>query len=242
MFASKRSNASRCGSLDVADDTMMFRDSPAGIQECEFAGRLQRRISSHTEGFAPPAPSGRHLADPAVSLGGMGTPGLPAYATRDWPAHDEALARRCALSIRCASGYRVAMSGRSVRSRGRAGTAAPSGLRGRQRACSDAAVRTCPAMKVPFGMAMRPDDRPCRKPAAAGRPDLAGAGPRHAVPPPRDAGREDPPPRLRGPAAPAGPLPGRAMGCPAGQWAAPGGAFGAGPTSTARQPIAGRSS
>ncbi len=51
----------------------------------------------------------------------------------------------------------------------------------------------------------------------------------------------DPPPRLRGPAAPAGPLPGRAMGCPAGQWAAPGGAFGAGSTPTARQAVAGRS-
>jgi hypothetical protein len=58
--------------------------------------------------------------------------------------------------------------------------AAPTGRRGRQRNCSDAAIQTCLTMKVLFGMALRQTTArgaaaiiPPRKNAKPWKPDIA---------------------------------------------------------------------
>lgn len=61
--------------------------------------------------------------------------------TRNWPAYNEALKRRGSLTI----WFDPAMSWDAV----------PTGRRGRQQTYSDAAVQTCPTMKVLFGVALR---------------------------------------------------------------------------------------
>src|SRR6056297_2540565 len=71
----------------------------------------------------------------------MSRPTHPTCRTRNWPAYDEALKRRGSLTIR----FDPTMTR----------DAAPTGRRGRQRTCSDAAIQTCLSMKVPFGMALR---------------------------------------------------------------------------------------
>ena len=71
----------------------------------------------------------------------MSRPTPPAYKTRNWPAYNEALKRRGSLTI----WFDPAMTWE----------AAPTGKRGRQPDCSDAAIQTCLTMKVLFGMALR---------------------------------------------------------------------------------------
>jgi hypothetical protein len=71
----------------------------------------------------------------------MSRPTPPAYKTWNWPAYDKALKRRGSLTI----WFDPAMTCE----------AAPTGKRGRQPACSDAAIQTCLTMKVLFGMALR---------------------------------------------------------------------------------------
>ncbi len=71
----------------------------------------------------------------------MSRPPPPAYKTRNWPAYNEALKRRGSLTI----WFDPEMSWDAV----------PTGRRGRQPTYSDAAIRTCLSMKVPFGMALR---------------------------------------------------------------------------------------
>ena len=71
----------------------------------------------------------------------MSRPTPPTYKTRTWPAYNEALRRRGSLTI----WFDPEMSG----------DAAPTGRRGRQQTCSDAAIQTCLSMKVLFGMALR---------------------------------------------------------------------------------------
>ena len=61
--------------------------------------------------------------------------------TRTWPACNEALKRRGALAIW--------FDPELTRE------AAPTGRRGRQQTCSDAAIQTCRTVKVLFGMALR---------------------------------------------------------------------------------------
>ena len=63
------------------------------------------------------------------------------YKTRNWPAYNEALKRRGSLTI----WFDPEISWE----------AAPTGQRGRQPSCSDAAIQTCLTMKVLFGMALR---------------------------------------------------------------------------------------
>jgi len=65
----------------------------------------------------------------------------PTYKTRNWPAYNEVLKRRGSLTI----WFDPAMTW----------DAAPTGKRGRQPDDSDAAIQTCPTMKVLFGMALR---------------------------------------------------------------------------------------
>src|SRR6056297_2402087 len=71
----------------------------------------------------------------------MSRPTHPTCRTRNWPAYNEALKRRGSLTI----WFDPTMTR----------DAAPTGRRGRQRTCSDAAIQTCPSMKVLFGMALR---------------------------------------------------------------------------------------
>jgi hypothetical protein len=71
----------------------------------------------------------------------MSRPTPPAYRTKNWPAHNEALKRRGSLTIWFDPGMTW--------------EAAPTGRRGRQRDDSDAAIQTCLTMKVLFGMALR---------------------------------------------------------------------------------------
>jgi hypothetical protein len=71
----------------------------------------------------------------------MSRPKPPTYKTRNWPAYNEALKRRGSLTI----WFDPAMTWE----------AAPTGKRGRQQDCSDAAIQTCLTMKVLFGMALR---------------------------------------------------------------------------------------
>jgi hypothetical protein len=71
----------------------------------------------------------------------MSRPTPPTYKTRNWPAYNEALKRRGSLTI----WFDPAMTWE----------AAPTGKRGRQRDCGDAAIQTCLTMKVLFGMAPR---------------------------------------------------------------------------------------
>ena len=71
----------------------------------------------------------------------MSRPTPPAYKTRNWPAYNNALKRRGSLTI----WFDPAMTWE----------AAPTGKRGRQPDCSDAAIQTCLTMKVLFGMALR---------------------------------------------------------------------------------------
>ena len=71
----------------------------------------------------------------------MSRPPPPAYKTRNWPACNEALKRRGALTV----WFDPEMSWE----------AAPTGKRGRQPDYSDAAIQTCLTMKVLFGMALR---------------------------------------------------------------------------------------
>ncbi|WP_354001998.1 IS5 family transposase, partial [Stagnihabitans tardus] len=68
-------------------------------------------------------------------------PTFPAYKTRNWPEYNEALKRRGSLTI----WFDPAMTWE----------AAPTGKRGRQPDYCDAAIQTCLAMKVLFGMALR---------------------------------------------------------------------------------------
>lgn len=79
--------------------------------------------------------------NPACYLGSMSRPTPPAYNTRTWPAHNEALKRRGSLTI----WFDPAMTRE----------AAPPGKRGRQPEHSDAAIQACLTMKVLFGMALR---------------------------------------------------------------------------------------
>ena len=65
----------------------------------------------------------------------------PSYKTRNWPAYTAALKRRGSLTI----WFDPEMSWDAV----------PTGRRGRQQTYSDTAIRTCLAMKVLFGMALR---------------------------------------------------------------------------------------
>lgn len=65
----------------------------------------------------------------------------PAYKNRNWPAYNEALKRGGSLTI----WFDPAMTWE----------AAPTGKRGRQPDYSNAAIQTCPTMKVLFGMALR---------------------------------------------------------------------------------------
>ena len=78
------------------------------------------------------------FVNPVWKLGGMIRPTPPAYKTRNWPSYNGALKRRGSLTI----WSDPAMSWE----------AAPTGKRGRQPACSDAAIQTCLTMKVLFGM------------------------------------------------------------------------------------------
>ena len=71
----------------------------------------------------------------------MSRPTPPTYKTGNWPAYNEALKRRGSLTIR----FDPEMIW----------VAAPTGRRGRQRTYGDAAIQTCLAMKVLFGMALR---------------------------------------------------------------------------------------
>src|SRR5690606_14791698 len=71
----------------------------------------------------------------------MSRPTPPAYKTRNWPTYNEALKRRGSLTI----WFDPSMIWE----------AAPTGKRGRQPDCSDAAIRTCLKMTVLFGMALR---------------------------------------------------------------------------------------
>ncbi len=71
----------------------------------------------------------------------MSRPPRSTYKTRDWPACNEALKRRSALTI----WFDPEMIW----------DAAPTGKRGRQQTCSDTAIQTCLTMRVPFGMALR---------------------------------------------------------------------------------------
>ena len=71
----------------------------------------------------------------------MSRPTPPTYRTRNWPAYNEALKRRGALTI----WFDQEMSWDAV----------PTGRRGRQQTYSDTAIQTCLTMKVLFGMALR---------------------------------------------------------------------------------------
>ena len=71
----------------------------------------------------------------------MSRPAGPTYKTRNWPAYNEGLKRRGSLTIWF--------------DREMTWEAAPTGTRGRQPVYSDAAVQTCPTMKVLFGLALR---------------------------------------------------------------------------------------
>ena len=71
----------------------------------------------------------------------MSKPTSPAYKTRNWPAYNEALKRRGSLTI----WFDPVMTWEAT----------PTGKRGRQPDCSDAAIQTCLTMKVLFGMALR---------------------------------------------------------------------------------------
>ena len=73
--------------------------------------------------------------------------------TRTWPACNEALKRRGALAIW--------FDPELTRE------AAPTGRRGRQQTCSDAAIQTCRTVKVLFGMALRQTTGFVEKPFAA---------------------------------------------------------------------------
>jgi len=66
----------------------------------------------------------------------------PAYKTRNWPAHSEALKRRGSLTIWFDPAKIL--------------EAAPTGKRGRQPDDSDAAIQTFLTIKVLFGMALTP--------------------------------------------------------------------------------------
>lgn len=71
----------------------------------------------------------------------MSRPTPPTYKTKNWPAYNEALKRRGSLTIWLDPEMTW--------------DAAPTGRRGRQQTYSDAAIQTCLAMKVLFGMALR---------------------------------------------------------------------------------------
>ncbi|MEY8831561.1 transposase, partial [Phaeobacter italicus] len=63
------------------------------------------------------------------------------YKTRNWPSYNTALKQRGSLSI----WFDPEMSWHAL----------PTGKRGRQPEFSDAAIQTCPTMKVVFGMPLR---------------------------------------------------------------------------------------
>ena len=71
----------------------------------------------------------------------MSRPTQPTYNTTNWPAYNEALKRRGALTI----WFGPEMSWDAV----------PTGRRGRQQTFSDTTIQTCLTMKVLFGMALR---------------------------------------------------------------------------------------
>jgi hypothetical protein len=71
----------------------------------------------------------------------MSRPIPPSYKTRNWPAYNDALEQRGSPTI----WFDPDM----------ARLPPPTGKRGRQQTCSDAAIRTCLAMKVLFGMVLR---------------------------------------------------------------------------------------
>jgi len=68
----------------------------------------------------------------------MSRPSSPTYKITNWRAYNEALKRRDPLTIW--SDPEMTWE------------AKPTGKRGRQPACSDAAIQTCLTMKVRFGM------------------------------------------------------------------------------------------
>ncbi len=71
----------------------------------------------------------------------MSRPARPSYKTRNWPTCNEVLKRRGSPTIWFDPGMNW--------------VAAPTGKRGRQQACSDAAIQSCLSMKVLSGMALR---------------------------------------------------------------------------------------
>lgn len=71
----------------------------------------------------------------------MSKPTSPTYKTTNWAVYKEALKRRGSLNI----WFDPAMNWH----------AEPSRKRGRSQTFSDAAIQTCPTMKVLFGMALR---------------------------------------------------------------------------------------
>lgn len=71
----------------------------------------------------------------------MSRPIPPAYTTGNWPSYNDALKRRGSLMI----WFDPAMTWE----------AAPTGKRGRQPVCSDAAIQACLTMKVLFGLPLR---------------------------------------------------------------------------------------
>jgi hypothetical protein len=71
----------------------------------------------------------------------MSRPTPPTYKIKNWRAYNEALKRRGSLTI----WFDPEMTWE----------ARPTGKRGRQPTCSDAAIQTCLTMKVLFGMALR---------------------------------------------------------------------------------------
>ena len=71
----------------------------------------------------------------------MSRPNTPTYKTKNWPAYNEALKRRGALTI----WFDPEMTWE----------AEPTGKRGRQPVYSDPAIQTCLTMKVLFGLALR---------------------------------------------------------------------------------------
>ncbi len=118
----------------------------------------------------------------------MSKPTSPFYKIKNWPAYNEALKRRGSLTI----WFDPAMTW----------DAAPTGKRGRQPDCSDAAIQTCLTIKVLFGMALRQTTGFVESllrltDLGPGRAEL-----QHAEPPPEDPEGEHPLSRVPRPAPP----------------------------------------
>ncbi len=92
----------------------------------------------------------------------MSRPASPAHKTGNWPADDEALTLRGALTIWFDPTMR-----RKAKS---------AGTRGRLHTCSNASVRTCPTMKLLFGMALRQAQSRATRPCARRNTSAGGSG------------------------------------------------------------------